>query len=173
MSTILLPHEWLAVSLVLATVSGFTCFSWNHYNESLPIPLTDEWQIQGVQQEKIEVDIEGAVTRPGTYLLDAGARLGILLDLAKPLPEADVHSLRRHQKLRNHQHVQINERPWMTIYLSGAVERAGAHRIREGTPLALLPEVCSLHPQAELKGLKGKRRLVDEEHIHIPFQLKS
>lgn len=173
MSTILMPHEWLAVGLVLATVGGFTCFSWNHYSESLPIDIAQEWSEQELHEEKIEVEIEGAVEHPGAYLVESGARLGTLLDLAKPLPEADLHAMRRNQKLRHHQHVHIDERPWITIYLSGAVKQAGAHRIREGTLLLLLPEVCPLHPQAELKGLKSKRRLVDQEHIHIPFQPKN
>lgn len=173
MASLLFPHEWLAVSLVCATVFGLTCFSWNHYSDSLPIPVDEQWAMQSQQEDKIEVVVDGAVRYPGTHTLPYGSLLGALLDQAEPLEEADLRSLRRNQKLRDGQHVNILVRPWITIYLSGAIERAGAHRVREGTPLSTLPDLFPLHPQAERKGLRSKRPMVDEEHIHIPFKKVS
>lgn len=171
MSSLLLPHEWLAVCLLLALGGGFACFSWNHYSQSLPIPIDHAWLAQEeAKQQQIEVIVEGAVRHPGAYHLPRGSRLGALLDQAELLAEADVRHLRRSQKLRDGQHVQVLERPMITIYLTGAVERVGAHQVRAGTPLSALPDVCPLQAQAERKGLKGKRHLVDEEHIHVPFK---
>lgn len=127
------------------------------------------WLQEEQQEEKMKVEIQGAVQRPGVYFFPQGTRLKALLEEAQPLPEADLRAIRQNQKLRFGQCVHIPERPWITIYLSGAALRAGAYRVREGTPLSALPELCPLHPQADLKGLQSKRRLVDEEHIHIPF----
>lgn len=170
MASLLLPHEWLAVCLLLAVMCGLTCFSWTQYSQSLPIPLDHPWIAQEeARQQQIEVTVEGAVRYPGSHLLPRGSRLGMLLDQVEPLAEADLRHIKRSQKLRDGQHVQVSERPWITIYLSGAVKRPGAHRVREGTHLSALPEVCPLHPQAERKSLKSKRVLVDEEHIHVPF----
>lgn len=168
MSSLFFPHEWLAVCLVLATVCGLTVFSWNHYNESLPILVTE--RLLTKEEHTIQVTIEGAVSHPGAYSLPDQSSLGVLLSQAKPLQEADLRGVRRNQKLHHGQRVQIAERPWMTIYLSGAVQRAGGYRVREGTRLAEIPTICPLHPRAELKDLRSKRLLVEEEHIHVPYQ---
>lgn len=168
MSSLFFPHEWLAVCLVLATVCGFAAFSWNHYSESLPISIVENLITR--EEEKIQVTIDGAVRHPGPYLLPVESQLGSLLTQAEPLAEADLRGVRRNQKLHHGQHVEIKERPWMTVYVSGAVQRAGAHRVREGTPLSALPDLCPLHPQAEQKGLRSKRLLISEEHIHVPYQ---
>lgn len=166
MPKLLLPHEWLAVALMLLSLGGFACFSYNHYSESLPVAC----EAVLVEKETIEVIVEGAVKRPGVHVLPCNSLLGAVLSQAEPLPEADLKGFRKNQKVRDGQIVRIPERPLITVYLTGAVETPGAKQVRQGTTVASILQLCALHPQADTKSLRGKRLLVNEEHIHVPFK---
>lgn len=168
MKRLLLPHEWLAVALMLLGICGFAGFSYNHYSESLPVAC--EKVLAAVEKETIEVVVEGAIKHPGTHVLPRDSCLGAVLSQVEPLPEADLRGFRKNQKLRDGQTVRIPERPLITVYLTGAVETPGAKQVRQGASLSSLPQLCALHPQADTKNLRRKRALVDEEHIHVPFK---
>lgn len=96
-------HEWLIICLLVATLSmlAFITLIWK--NDVLP-PTSAAHEPQA---QTIQVAINGAVAKEGSYDLAKGAVLKELLDKAQPLPEADLNRLKPQSKLRNGQRIHV------------------------------------------------------------------
>lgn len=155
-------HEWLAVSLTIGAVVLVCVISF--FND-----------VGGGGREKIgweglEVHVMGAVSKPGSYQMEKGAKMSELLALAEPLVEADLRRINREASLRTGQVVHIPARQQITVYLDGAVKAPGALTIGRGTPLSALAERDLFHRDADPKALQRKRPLQDQEVVYIPFK---
>lgn len=96
-------HEWLAIIAFvgwLITLVIITNAS-NQLSSHLGTP-------HQVTSGEIEVFIEGAVARPGTYRLKKGALLKEVLTLAKPTPDADLRRLKPESKLRDGRIIKVS-----------------------------------------------------------------
>jgi hypothetical protein len=120
-----------------------------------------------VSSPEVEVSIQGAVEHPGSYQLPRGALVQDLLELAKPLPNADLKRIRGTTKLRNGKTVNVPEIAKIEIFLQGAVQQKGALNVAKGTVLRDLIDMVEFEPDADLKPLQKKRKLRDQETITV------
>lgn len=161
-------HEWLIICLFVIILLILAFITLVRKTDRLPqVSSTHELSLQ-----TIEVSIKGAVNKPGSYEFKKGALLKDLLELAEALPEADLNRVKTEAKLRNGQQVIIPAQRWITVYVQGAVEQPQALKIKLGTPINQIPSLLTLLPEADIRKLKAKRRLKDQEVIEIPLKKK-
>lgn len=160
-------REWLAVTIVVAAVAFLSALTQFKGNRPSRIPLLAQGD---VSRPTVEVVVKGAVLLPGTYNLPQEMTLGTLLELAKPLPEAELSKWRLEAPIRKGRLVVVKEREQITVYLSGAVKNEGAVRVLKGTTLEQLLQSAELDAQSDVGALKGKRKLKANELIEIPFR---
>ena len=159
-------HQWwIVVALVLFVVTVVAvshCSRGDFFVQEVGTPGYRASQY-------IEVKVQGAVEAPGTYVLPKGADLTRLLELSRPRIEADLKSLLRHSQLRQGQVIKVRKRPFITVYLEGAVEQPGAIRVPKGITMQDLLVQCPLKENADSSLFKKKRVLKNKETIFIPF----
>lgn len=97
-------HEWIAVLLIVVMlsvlVSVVTYSSVSHIDDEIGLP-------HHIMPE-IQVTVEGAVEKPGSYQVKRGTTLQEVLDLAKPLHDADLSRLKPEKKVRSGQVIKIS-----------------------------------------------------------------
>ena len=160
-------HEWLAIIIIMGCFATLTCLSLI-YDKSMPdnAPGIPHY----LKPQYIEVLVQGAVVEPGSYKMNANAKLKDLIALANPRPEADLRHLKLEGKLRNGQVVKIQARQHIDIYVSGAVENPGKLRVPQGTKLYELSNYTQLSTQADVNKINRKRILKSEEVIVVPLK---
>lgn len=162
-------HEWLIVVLliaVLASIISITSFKSRFSSSSTQ-------SVHYILSPTIQVHVEGAVQRPGVFTLNRGSRLQDVLELAGPLPEANIKSLKRNKVLQDGQVVTISPKKMITIFLEGLVESPGPVEVLEGTQVQDLLQQITFLPQADLKALKKKRQLKDQEMIYVTSKVSK
>lgn len=98
----LLIHEWLSVFLILTLLLGLSFSILYHRVDALNQAPSDP--IEPIEQ-LIEVRIEGAVERPGTYQVKKGTPLNEVLQMAMPKPEANLSRLKLDRPLKRKKQV--------------------------------------------------------------------
>jgi hypothetical protein len=99
-------HERLAaivVCLFFGLIVTFNGFS------RRPPSLQELGAPHWVASQMVEVSIRGAVDAPGTYLLPQGAKVSDLLQIAKPIPQANLKRLDIDAPIRNGQQIVLKE----------------------------------------------------------------
>lgn len=160
-------REWLAVTIVIASLACLAALTQFKGNKPNLIPAIAQID---ASRPTVEVVVKGAVSLPGTYHLPQEMTLGALLELAKPLPEADLGKWRLEAPIRKGRLVVVKEREQITVYLSGAVKNEGAVKVMKGTTLEQLLQNTELDAQADVGAIKAKRKLRANELIEIPFR---
>lgn len=162
----LFPHEWLAVISGLVVLLGFCSIAY-FYEQEVP----EEIKKLALEKTKdqIEVWIEGAVEKPGTYALERGAILQDLFNQAVPAADANLRVFNLANKLRNKQKIKVSKST-ITIYLEGAVNTPGALILPFGSRLEEIIARAEFPEDADLKPLKKKRKLKDQEVILISWK---
>lgn len=97
-------HEWLAVVVIISLSLVITFIT--HSLKSSALPPTCDPPHHLVAQ-KVDVFIEGAVDKPGRYLVARGALVEEALKEVQLLPEADVSKLKLKSKVRRGQHIRV------------------------------------------------------------------
>lgn len=100
----LAPHEKICAGLLIGALVFF--FSLAYIRTPLET-AADRWSPHHLKSTTIEVTIQGAVANPGTYMIDRGSTVEALLELAQPLPEADLSKVKTTMKLYQHKKVII------------------------------------------------------------------
>jgi len=170
MSSPKLPfHEWIIISLLIALMLSLAAVTYFRDRDTLP----ETGQPLAIDSDTFKVTIHGAVSKPDTYTLKRGASLQVLLDLAEPLPNADLSKLKLKRKLKADESFYIPSKKLITVYLEGAVADIGPIQIYEGSSLHDLSEKIDLLPNADKRSLKKKRLLKDEETIVVPIKMST
>ncbi len=159
-------HEWLIICLfiIILLMLGFITLVWK--NDKMPqVAATHELSAQIIQ-----VSVKGKVNKPGTYDFKKGALLKDLLELAQPLPEADLSRMKLDAKLRDGQQVAVPAQNWITVFVEGAGVQPQQLRVKLGTLLNELPELVTFLPEADTGKLQRKRRLKDQEVINVSLK---
>ncbi|MCB1137031.1 MAG: SLBB domain-containing protein, partial [Chlamydiia bacterium] len=120
----LLVREWLITALFLIIVIYPISYA------RLPSNKKTEAEFKTI----IEIQITGAVHKPGVYGMPAGNTLGNALDLAHPTALADLRSIDLKAQLWEAEAFHISERPWIDVRVSGAVRNPGTYRLPDGLP---------------------------------------
>lgn len=154
-------HEWFAVSLIVILVALLSSIiTINRYKYQPPVLLEP-------LVKNIEIYVEGAVEKVGSYSLPHGATLKDLLLLVKLTEEADLRKLRPSRQLRNGQIIKVPARPMITVKVIGAAEET-SFKMPKGARLSEIIGKIKPHSDADLSGLQKKRKLRDGEIINIP-----
>lgn len=165
--SLLKVHEWLAIAVVIGILAGLaflTTFSGRGESrqEGINPSLT---KVKG-----FDVLIQGAVERPGIYHLESEMKMKDLLAIAEVRQEADLRRLKLDAMVKKGRVVRVPVRMMITVHLKGAVKQEGALRIPKGSKMEDLLELAEFDEDADLKVVRKKRRLKDDEEIIVPFQ---
>lgn len=162
-------HEWLIICLLLCVLGLIIAIA--YIREEPSLPQTDT--VHEVISSTLQVTIIGAVERPGHYTMERGDTVEDILQLAKPLPEADLKRLKLKSRLRDGQKVKVPVREMITIFLEGAVDKAGPIQIPKGTKKGDLHQYCEFSEEADLTRIAKKQVLQDQEVVLIPEKKKK
>lgn len=88
--------------------------------EEIIIPKAPEDQAD-VKPQEIYVHVSGAVKKPGLYKLNSQARVNDALELAQPLPSADIDQLNLAAKLSDGQKISVPASGEKSLNQSGVV----------------------------------------------------
>lgn len=157
-------HEWLAVVSILILLFGITFIVWWSGDTGISMQRGTPYYI--VDQD-IEVVVDGAVEKPGSYIVKRGARISDVLALAGELPDSDLRRLRVERKVRNGQIIKVPHRPMITVYLEGAVKAPHSITIPKGSSLSDIIPLIEFEEGAHVDKLRRKRRLKDGEIIKV------
>lgn len=164
-------HEWLAVVAIVGFLLLLTliviCRGGNTH-----IFVENEGR-HYLKPQTIDLYVDGAVAKPGSYQVKAGTLTKDVIAMAEPLPEADLRKIRPASKARNGQSYIIPKRATITISISGAVQTEGPLTIPKGTRLNELTQFTQLKTTADLDKINRKRYLKDNESLYIPEKTKS
>lgn len=156
-------HEWVIVALLVAIFAVLTLVTTLKNHDVMP-PTGAPHHLTA---QEIEVEIKGAVAKPGFYTLKKGAIMQDLLNLAEPLPEADLKRIKGTSRLKNDQYVHIPAKETIVIFIDGAVKEKGPITMYKGSALKdLIPQLEFL-PNADVQSLNKKRKLKDQEIIEV------
>lgn len=170
MSSPKLPfHEWIIIFLIIVLMLSLAVVT--HLRDQDPLPETGH--AFSLYSDTYKVTISGAVSKPDTYILKKGATLKVLLDLAEPLPNADLSKVNLKRKLKDEETFYIPSKKLITVYLEGAVANQGPLHLYEGSSLQDLLQNVEFLPNADKRSLKKKRILKDEEIVVIPAKTPS
>lgn len=100
-------HEWMAAMaliILLAVLTAIVLFS----NEKPLLKNTEEEHY--VVSQEIEVKIEGAVQKTGSYRVKRGTLLGDVLKEAEPADDADLTRLKLDRPVRKGQVIKVRKR---------------------------------------------------------------
>lgn len=122
-------------------------------------------------EEKISISIEGAVRKPGTYLVRPATPLRKVLAKAKPKPFANLRSFDLDQPVETSLTLHIEELAEISVSIAGAVEAPVTLLLPPGTRIADLKAKLSLAPDADRSFFKKRRLLKDGEAIAIPKKI--
>jgi len=81
-------HEWSAISILL--IVFFTIFLVSFRTSENVFPQDPQTTTYYLKDPSVLVSIEGAVEHPGEYKVIRGTSLRKVLELANPLPEANL-----------------------------------------------------------------------------------
>lgn len=161
-------HEWLAV----VTIIGFLCLltvivisgSYDHQT----LIARGEGKGHYLKPQEVEVLIDGAVAKPGSYRVKIGTTQKEVISLAEPFPEADLRKVRPASRVRNGQNIVIPTKPTISISVSGAVQSEGSLMVPKGTRLSELGNYVKYTDETDLAKMDRKRLLKADEKIIVP-----
>lgn len=167
----LFPYEWIIVVLFCLILLSLSLFSLKGFaNRSCP----EELRQQLGKAIEIEVQVGGAVAKPGIYRLPIKSTLKELLKEAELLSTADLSQINMRKSLANGQVVDIAYRHPITIYLSGAVQYPGEMEILSGTRYCELVEQVEFAQGADLAAIKRRKSFVaGGAKVAVPFRKKN
>lgn len=97
-------HEWFAILLLIGLLFGLTLITLYSKNAILN---DDFGPAHHIVSQEIVVYVEGSVEKPGPYYVKRGTLVKEVIDLAKPLPEANLGKLKLDKKVRKNQVIKI------------------------------------------------------------------
>lgn len=163
-------HEWLAVIILISTLTGLSAMAYlskstiGDKERLAPAFLTTHG--------KIEVLVKGAVIHPGIYCVPSMTTLAEVLIIAQVAPEADLRRYQLDNPIKRGRSINIPSREMITIDIKGAVKNPTKVTVPKGSKLEDLLNLIDFTDHADLKYLQKKRKLKSGEEITVPA-LKS
>lgn len=97
-------HEWLAVAFLVGLLLSLTILSLFFTEHTIP---DQQGTLHHVVDQDIEVFVEGAVEKPGSYIVKRGTLVKDVVALAVPNGDANLQPLKLNNKLRKGQTVKV------------------------------------------------------------------
>jgi protein involved in polysaccharide export with SLBB domain len=159
--------EWCIIILFCGILALLACFALLR-KPSYPASQTTNQELNHPVTQ-LQVTITGEVFRPGTYELDVNTTLKDLIELADPLPSADLSRVNSRRKLYDGQSVYVPPKTPLTITILGAVQNPGTLQIMSGTRVYELANQIAFLPEADIQSIRKKRRYLKEgDLINVP-----
>lgn len=161
----LLSSEWfliisfLAIFLSLALVARVQSQKANHHLLSTAVTP---------QESILSVTLEGAVGKPGLYLVPKGTPLKEVLRKARPKPHADFSSVDLERPLDAPLHLVVERLAQLLVRVEGAVLEPQQLTLPPGTRICDVKKLVSLAPDADKAFFRKKRQLKNGEILVVP-----
>lgn len=157
-------HEWLAIGTVVLLFLFLVFISQiyqrkdlSEFSESSPSIVTE-----------VNVAVDGAVERPGSYSFPKGITLSKVLEHTGLKEDADIKGLKLKSKILHDQKIMVKTIPLITVYVEGTVKNKGAFTVPKDMTLKKILKKVSPEQNANLKLLGPlERKLVSGEIIKI------
>lgn len=158
-------HEWISVVIIMGFFITLTMVSLRteHSYESIALG-----EAHYLKPQIIEVFVQGSVEKPGSHQIHHKMKLKDLLEIVKPLNEADLKRLKPESKLKNGQVIKISAKPLITVNFIGAVEKPGSYTIPKGTRLYEIGRYVPLSGEVDMNKISKKRILKSNEVVDVP-----
>lgn len=153
--------EWLlsgSLFLLLLSLYSIAKFKAVHFSDNSPQEAL----------QKIAVQIEGHVAKPGSYDIPIGTSHEAALKKARPLKFADLRSHSLKEPISSSTILKIEKLQELAVQICGAVENPGLVHVQPGTRIIDLKKIVALTPNTDLSFFKKRRQLVDGETVIIP-----
>jgi len=155
-------HEWMAISILIATVGGLALITSCKNNASLT-SFGRESVVE--RQSGVDIIVKGAVDYPGVYRLPSQLSMRDVLKIASMQPNA---SIGRYNLDRIVKRGRIIDVPYRKM-LKGAVKNAGTSSVPKGAKLAGLNDIVVLDEDMNKKMLDKKRILMPDDIVEMPL----
>ncbi len=165
----LYSHEWLTISGFTLALLLFVALSWQHENSEPKLAR----EAHHLVSPTITINIQGAVENPGIYHLPRGSTIKVALKKAKLSKEALTDKIKFHRKLKGGEVIQIPQKEYITINLTGAIEPPTAFTLLKGTKSEELWKQVKFKKNANIKKLPKKRKLLKNQTIHVPVKKRN
>lgn len=160
-------HEWLAVVVIIGMLGLLTLFSLYGMHANGSLSQVNEGR-HFLKPQFVEIFIDGAVNKPGSYKVKAGTSVHEAISLSEPKSHADLSKIKARAKVKNGQSIHVKCIPTIQITISGAVQQEGLIEIPKGTRLCELERFIKFNEDADLKKMSRKRILKSGEKIIVP-----
>lgn len=114
------------------------------------------------------LEVQGAVVRPGSYTFTEHATLADIGHKAGFSENASLTGLKNKLLDWSEDVIIIPEKGYKVIYLKGAVKKEGPHIVKEEVRIKDLKALGLLQESADLKWIKRKRLLKNQEEVIVP-----
>lgn len=101
-------HEWIAVAFAIFLLFLVTAIIW--IKDSTDSSSVDTGTPHYIVDQEIEIKVEGAVEKPGSYKLKRGTTIQEVLALVNPTSEADLTHLKPDKKIRKGQVIKVPQK---------------------------------------------------------------
>lgn len=151
-------HEWAAVAVFISILLfiGITNLWVNQRDSQLTVPLAPN--------DEVFVTLQGAVSKPGSYKVKKGEKLGSVIGLSEPHESADLSKIELNKSLRYDRIIEIPNKKMITLYLEGYVKPRGAIQMEAGATLHQLYEKIEILKN-ESDYLKHNNRPLHHEEV--------
>lgn len=156
--------EWIFVISFIAILTSLVCIARLHEHRK----KSQLKVMAGLARPPLEVTVSGAVQKPGVYLVLSGARLREAVKKSRPKRFADLSAMDLDQPVKVSMSIHIPELKVVRVRVEGAVKNSVDLALPIGTRLCDLRLKIELSEDADLKFLKRRRFLRDQEIISIP-----
>ena len=119
-------------------------------------------------QPEFLVEINGAVKKPGEYLVSEGTTLGAVLRRAGLSPFADLHLFSLDKILFERVQITVPFLSEVRVHLSGAVENCSEQSFPIGTRICDIKSKIALKEEADLTFFKSRKKLKNGDEIEVP-----
>lgn len=155
--------EWILVgSLLLIMASLVILAKVNAYRASSLISVKD------LQQEKILIQIDGAVAKPGEYSVSSGTLIGEALKKSRPHPFADLKKIPLKEVIEAPLHIHVEELTEVQISVRGAVVEPVELKVPARTRICDLKSKVSLTAEADRSYFRRRKAVKDGEVLVVP-----
>ena len=157
------PFEWiLAATLIIFIAALVLIAKINSYRASTAISAAT------LLPEEILVTIDGAVKKPGQYMIRAGGTIEHALRKAKPTVTADLKALPLKELIENPLHISVPELKEIRVFVAGAIAEPVELRLPPGSRICDLRSKVIFTNETEKAFFRRRKLLKNGDRIEAP-----
>ncbi|MGB7977629.1 MAG: SLBB domain-containing protein [Chlamydiales bacterium] len=155
--------EWLLAATLLLFIASFLLIAKINGRKAASALAAASFE-----REEILVAIEGAVKKPGEYLVEAGTTVGQALRKARPLPDANLKALPLNEIIDAPLRLCVEELQEIAVTVTGAVEEPVLLRLPPKSRISDLKSKVALTKEADKTFFRRRKILRNGDKIEVP-----